>query len=103
MLLIICPIARSIHNTRIERLWYDVTSGFGHKWKTFFLGLEQNDGLDPSRPAHIWLLQFLFLAAIHQDAQQWAAAWNSHKMQIRGERSRSPIDMFLIGMLQQGV
>ncbi|KAK6966877.1 nitrite transporter NirC [Favolaschia claudopus] len=24
---------RSVHNTRIERLWYDVTHGFGKKWK----------------------------------------------------------------------
>jgi hypothetical protein len=64
--------------------------------------LEHNDGLDPSTPAHIWLLHFLFLHSIHEDAQQWAAAWNAHKMQIRGERSRSPTDMFMIGMLQQG-
>lgn len=97
-----CKLCRSIHNTRIERLWYDVTSGFGHKWKSFFLALEQNDGLDPSTPAHIWLLHFLFLACIHEDAQQWAAAWNLHKMQIRGERTRSPQDMFLVGMLQHG-
>jgi hypothetical protein len=93
---------RSIHNTRIERLWYDVTSGFGHKWKIFFLGLEHNDGLDPSTPAHIWLLHFLFMANIHDDAQRWAAAWNLHKMQIDGQRSRSPTDMFAFGMYQSG-
>ncbi|KAJ7302577.1 hypothetical protein DFH08DRAFT_722877, partial [Mycena albidolilacea] len=40
---------RSVHNTRIERLWYDVTHGFGKKWKVFFLDLETNHGLNPTR------------------------------------------------------
>ncbi|KAJ7460236.1 hypothetical protein FB451DRAFT_1337818 [Mycena latifolia] len=67
---------RSVHNTRIERLWYDVTHGFGQKWKSFFMDLE--------------------------DAQEWAAALNSHLLHIRGERSRSPRDMFMFSMLQDG-
>ncbi|KAJ6613120.1 hypothetical protein B0H10DRAFT_1951784 [Mycena sp. CBHHK59/15] len=37
----------SVHNTRIERLWYDVTHGFGHKWKKFFTDLEVYHGLNP--------------------------------------------------------
>ncbi|KAJ7133871.1 hypothetical protein C8R43DRAFT_1089642 [Mycena crocata] len=93
---------RSVHNTRIERLWYDVTHGFGHKWKRFFMDLEVHDGLNPRLPAHIWLLHHLFLYAINCDAQEWAAAWNSHHLQIRGERSRSPRDMYLFSMLQDG-
>ncbi|KAJ7179716.1 hypothetical protein C8R46DRAFT_887972 [Mycena filopes] len=93
---------RSVHNTRIERLWYDVTHGFGHKWKIFFTELEIHHGLNPLVPAHIWLLHHLFLDAINCDAQEWAAAWNSHHLQIRGERSRSPRDMYLFSMLQDG-
>ncbi|KAJ7636764.1 hypothetical protein FB45DRAFT_1138651, partial [Roridomyces roridus] len=93
---------RSVHNTRIERLWYDVTHGFGQKWKHFFMDLEVHDGLNPRLPAHIWLLHHLFLASIDFDAQEWAAAWNSHDLQIRGERSRSPRDMFTFSFLQDG-
>ncbi|KAH9831803.1 uncharacterized protein C8Q71DRAFT_714853, partial [Rhodofomes roseus] len=40
---------RSVHNTRVERLWYDFTRGVGQKWKNFFLELEHNAGLQPSR------------------------------------------------------
>ncbi|KZT33080.1 hypothetical protein SISSUDRAFT_1027978, partial [Sistotremastrum suecicum HHB10207 ss-3] len=36
---------RSVHNTRIERLWYDVTKNFGKKWKNFFKDLEVYEGL----------------------------------------------------------
>lgn len=91
-----------MHNTRIERIWYDVTHGFGQKWKRFFLELEHHHELDPTRPAHIWLLHFLFLDAINEDAQEWRHAWNSHKLQIKGERERSPRDIFLFGMVQNG-
>ncbi|KAJ6544441.1 hypothetical protein B0H19DRAFT_956749 [Mycena capillaripes] len=93
---------RSVHNTRIERLWYDVTHGFGFKWKRFFMDLEIHHSLNPLVAAHIWLLHHLFLPAINQDAQEWAVAWNSHLLQIRGERSRSPCDMYMFSMLQDG-
>ncbi|KAK6980543.1 hypothetical protein R3P38DRAFT_3334209 [Favolaschia claudopus] len=101
----------SVHNTRIERLWYDVTHGFGKKWKTFFLDLEANHGLNPTRPGHIWLLHHLlsliasislFLSSVNRDAQDWAEAWNSHQLTIRRKRERSPRDMFLFGMLREG-
>ncbi|KAJ7132907.1 hypothetical protein C8R43DRAFT_1089805 [Mycena crocata] len=92
---------RSVNNTRIERL-YDVTHGFGHKWKIFFVELEVNHGLNPTIPVHIWLLHHLFLHHINEDAQEWAEAWNAHNLQIRGERTRSPRDMFLFSMVHDG-
>ncbi|KAF9016175.1 hypothetical protein BDZ89DRAFT_1217857 [Hymenopellis radicata] len=93
---------RSVHNIRIERLWRDVTRGFGKKWKTFLKDLEKNFGLNPDLDEHIWLLHFLFLGGLNDDASAWAEAWNSHKLRIRDERSRSPRDMFLFGVLQNG-
>ncbi|KAJ7601525.1 hypothetical protein B0H17DRAFT_1165348 [Mycena rosella] len=86
---------RSVHNTRIERLWYDVTHGFGKKWKA-------NHGFNPTRPGHIWLLHHLFLASVNRDAQDWAEAWNSHQLTVRRARERSPRDLFLFGMLREG-
>jgi hypothetical protein len=93
---------RSVHNTRIERLWYDVTHSFGHKWKLFFLELELHHHLNPQIPSHIWLLHHLFLHCINEDAQEWAQSWNSHPLEIRGERNRSPHDIFLFSMIQDG-
>src|SRR5882757_11355691 len=94
---------RSVHNTRIERLWYDVTEGFGGKWKSFFLTLETYHGLDPSKPSHIWLLHWLFLPVINMDALAWAEAWNSHKIQLDGERRRSPRQLFLRSSIADGI
>jgi hypothetical protein len=83
-------------------LWFDFTQGIGQKWKDFFIDLECNHGLDPDNPAHIWLLQFLFLPAINQDVTKWAEVWNAHKIQLWGEWDRSPRDMFLFGMVEDG-
>ncbi|KAJ3018436.1 hypothetical protein NUW54_g338 [Trametes sanguinea] len=93
---------RSVHNTRIERLWYDVTNGFGKKWKVFFLELEREHGVDTTLSAHIWLLHHLFLDAINQDASGWADAWNAHPLSLPGGGARSPRDMFIFGMLEHG-
>lgn len=93
---------RSVHNTRIERIWYDVTRGFGIKWKKFFIDLELHFGLDPHNPAHIWLLHHLFLSIINDDAVEWVAGWNSHRLGIQGERAQSPREMFLISMVSDG-
>ncbi|KAI0708301.1 hypothetical protein C8Q76DRAFT_627613 [Earliella scabrosa] len=93
---------RSVHNTRIERLWYDVTKGFGGKWKVFFLELEQSYGLEPERPQHIWLIHHLFLPCINQDAQEWCQAWNAHRLHLRGEPRASPRELFMFGMVRHG-
>jgi hypothetical protein len=93
---------RSVHNSRIERIWYDVTEGFGGKWKNLFTDLEANEGLDVDNPAHIWLLQHLFLNQINQDSLLWAEAWNNHKLQIRGEPQQTPHEMFFFSMIEDG-
>ncbi|KAF8176644.1 hypothetical protein K438DRAFT_1908667 [Mycena galopus ATCC 62051] len=80
----------SVHNIRIERLWVDWTNGVGRKWANFFYELEVSGGLLIDRPEHVWLLHHLFLDAINQDAQEWAEAWNSHKITVPNERKQSP-------------
>ncbi|KAF7300815.1 hypothetical protein MKEN_01307200 [Mycena kentingensis (nom. inval.)] len=93
---------RSVNNTRIERLWYDVTHAFGRKWKLFFMDLEAHYGLNPLVPEHIWLLHHLFLDAINTDAQEWARSWNAHPLYVRNEGNDSPRARFLFSMVQDG-
>ena len=93
---------RSVHNIQIERLWFDVTSGFGRKWKVFFQELEMWDGLDVENSSHIWLLHHLFLSAINKDTQDWLGAWNNHVVSMQGEWQRSPRDTYFFGMLEEG-
>lgn len=92
-----------MHNIRIERLWCDVTRGFGRKWSNFFLSLEFSCGLRPDLDAHIWLIHHLFLPGINQDAADWARSWNEHKIRLDTERTRSPRDLFFFGMIENGL
>ncbi|KAJ7030558.1 hypothetical protein C8F04DRAFT_961386, partial [Mycena alexandri] len=81
---------------------YDITHGFGFKWKKLFHELEANHGLVPMLPAHIWLLHHLFLPRINDNTQEWAQAWNLHDLQICSKGKRSPRDIFFFSMLQDG-
>ncbi|KAJ7254159.1 hypothetical protein C8J57DRAFT_1076419, partial [Mycena rebaudengoi] len=69
----------------------------GQKWKNFVVELEVGHDLNPT------LLHHLFLPHINEDTQEWAQAWNSHNLQIRGEHQCSPQDIFLFSMLQDGL
>ncbi|KAJ6627694.1 hypothetical protein B0H10DRAFT_2161052 [Mycena sp. CBHHK59/15] len=68
---------RSVHNIHIERLWCDVTRGFGRKWSNFFHSLELSS--------------------------DWAKVWNEHKIRFDNERTHSPRDLFFFGMIQNGL
>ncbi|PBK95697.1 hypothetical protein ARMGADRAFT_925675 [Armillaria gallica] len=93
---------RSVHNTRIERLWFDVTHDFGQKWKDFFLDLEVHYGLNPTNRHHLWLIHYLWLPSINQDAQDWMGMWNSHRMTLPRSSPRTPREMFRSSMIADG-
>ncbi|KAI0027045.1 hypothetical protein K488DRAFT_63197 [Vararia minispora EC-137] len=92
----------SVHNTRIECLWYGVTKAFGQKWKNFFVSLESHHWLDVDAPGHIWLLHHLFLPVVNEDSEDWAQAWSHHKMQLKGERDKTPYTIYWMSMLVDG-
>jgi hypothetical protein len=96
--------SRSVHNTRIERLWRDVTTNWGSKWKQFFLSLVHESGLMCNKKEHIWLLHHLFLDAINVDAAEWTHTWNSHKMSPPQDQSHSltPIQSWQLSMVKAG-
>ncbi|THU76681.1 hypothetical protein K435DRAFT_620888, partial [Dendrothele bispora CBS 962.96] len=94
---------QSIHNTRIERLWVDTTTQVTSSWQDRFANLELQQGLDINNGNHIWLLQHVFLPFINRDLEMFAAGWNHHPMQIRGQPNRSPRQMFFFDMFVHGV
>jgi hypothetical protein len=47
-------------------------------------------------------LHHLFLDAINEDAAEWVETWNSHILQIRGERHQSPKEMYFFSMVRDG-
>lgn len=95
-------VFRSVHNTRIERLWGDVKTQSSGRWCDFFNDLEESFGLDINNENHIWLLQVLFLPMLNDDLTAFRSAWNNHIVRRRGEEHRSPADLFIMGMYEHG-
>ncbi|KAJ3779775.1 hypothetical protein GGU10DRAFT_397919 [Lentinula aff. detonsa] len=93
---------RSVHNTRIERLWVDVTVGVGDNWRQRFTELELNHGMQIDNPHHIWLLHHLFLPTINAQLQFWAESWNFHPITIGNGPNQRPEEMFGFDMLVHG-
>ncbi|KAF9063660.1 hypothetical protein BDP27DRAFT_1159050, partial [Rhodocollybia butyracea] len=94
---------RSVHNTRIERLWADVTIGVGATWHQCFTDLEVGHDMQVNNPNHIWLIQHLFLHTVNAQLEFWAQSWNVHPISIRSGPNRRPEDFFGFDMLVHGL
>ncbi|KAJ7590054.1 hypothetical protein C8J56DRAFT_766185, partial [Mycena floridula] len=93
---------QSVHNIWIERLWVDVTQAFGGKWKSFFIYLEINHGLNRDLNSHIWLLHHLFLHHINEDIRVFICGWNYHTVVHRVDQHQSPVQMYTLGVIRHG-
>jgi hypothetical protein len=82
-------VYRSTRNTRIERLWVEVGKHFARRWRAFFTRLEKHHDLDSRNPAHLWLLQLLFLKDINSDCDEFIQDWNAHPISGEGH-DKSP-------------
>jgi len=88
---------RSIHNTRIERLWRDVYQGVIKLYQGLFYHLEQLGVLDPSDEIHVYCLHYVFLPRISQHLEMWQRAWNAHP--LRTEQNNSPMQIWSRGII----
>ncbi|KAG1750321.1 uncharacterized protein EDB91DRAFT_1046232 [Suillus paluster] len=94
---------RSTRNSRIERLWVEVSTQFARRWRAFFTRLERLHKLDVDRPGHLWLLSALFLNALNNDCRQFQQEWNSHPIHGSDTKDQSPQDMRLLGQASLGI
>ena len=95
------PLVSSAHNTRIERLWVDMTAKVGRKWLDFFNLLHDHHLLEHSLNRHKWLLAYLFLPIINVNLTTFKNQMNCRKMS--SARYKSPNQMFHHGSLKKGL
>lgn len=72
---------RSVHNSRIERLWRDVFSSCTILYYNIFNYLEEMQELDMDNELHIFSLHYVFIPRINESLRQFQQAWNNHPMQ----------------------
>lgn len=94
-------VGPSTRNQRIERLWRDVTERVTSTYKSFFVSLEKDDGLNMADNNILFLLHYLFLPRINADLDQFREAWNHHK--LSSERNATPVQLMLLHSQEDGL
>lgn len=91
-------VGRSVHNTRIERLWAELNRVFTYHYKDLFLFMEHNALLDVSSDADLGALHFVYLPRINRAVTEFCQFWNHHGLST--ENNRTPLQLWTSGVLQ---
>ena len=89
---------RSVHNSRIERLWRDLFQGCNILYYNLFYYMESEGLLNPDNDVHLFCLHYAFLPRINASIEAFREAWNQHPMQ--SVNGRSPQQQWISGMAQ---
>ena len=89
---------RSVHNSRIERLWRDVYQAVLSLFYDLFIMMERQGLLDPDNEVHLFCLHAIYKPIINGMLEAFTNAWINHKM--RTAANKSPLQQFIMGMQQ---
>ena len=89
---------RSVHNSRIERLWRDVYQAVLSLFYDLFNFMESDGILDPDNEQNIFCLHVVFQPVINDMLSKFSSAWINHKM--RTTSNKSPLQLYIMGMQQ---
>ena len=92
---------RSVHNTRIERLWCDVMYAVIQTYYSLFYFLESTNCLDPDNEVDLFCLHIVFLPLINKALRQFREAYNNHALST--QRNWTPIQLWVNSMLHQDI
>ena len=88
---------KSVHNQRIEHLWYDVNWVIVSHFLNIFLFLEHSGILDPTDGVHLFCIHLVYIPLINNVINQFIGQWNNHP--ISTQCNFSPNQLWIQGML----
>jgi len=88
-------VGQSKHNTRIERLWGDVTRDTSRFYIDLFHEYCER-GVDVTNKIHLFVLQYMFIPRINEALKAFTRAWNNHK--VRTEHNKTPLQLLYEGL-----
>lgn len=89
-------VGRSVHNTRIERLWGEVNRVVSHKFRLVFSELEEEELFEYTLLDSLCLC-YIFHPRIQHNLDSFKNLWNCHG--LRSENSSSPNQLWLTSLL----
>ena len=89
---------KSVHNQRIERLWYDVHTNVTSTFYATFYELEDSGRLNINNENDIRALHAVFIPEINKNLTTFANGWNKHNIRTAG--NKSPEQLWMTGALQ---
>lgn len=87
---------RSVHNQRIERLWYDLFQSCLALFHHVFYRMEDLHILNIDNDIHMFCLHYVFLPRINHAIGQFLEAWNNHPLSTMS--NLSPIQLWISGL-----
>jgi len=87
---------RSVHNSRIERLWRDVYQVVLSLFYDLFASLEVAGYLNVDNDDHLFCLHLVYKKVINDALWRFARSWNNHKIRTAGHKT--PVQLFIMGM-----
>lgn len=87
---------RSVHNSRIERLWRDVYEAVLSSFYALFYHMEDRGVLDPDDEVNLYCLHLVFLPRLNRMLTEFKDMWNNHP--LRTEHNKTPLQLFSSGL-----
>ena len=88
---------RSVHNTRIERLWRDVYMAVSSTFVSIFNYLEEEDILHPDNSTDLYCVHYIFIPIINARLEGFKQAWNHHPLSTEG--NHTPVQLYAGGSI----
>lgn len=88
---------RSVHNTRIERLWREVNRVVTSHYSAIFKHMEHHGILDSTSELDMCVLHYVFLPRIARSLAEFTVQWNYHGIRTVGHSS--PLALWNYGMV----
>ncbi|XP_034546194.1 uncharacterized protein LOC117817562 [Notolabrus celidotus] len=89
---------KSVHNQRIEHLWWDVWTSVTHLYYEVLHSLEEDSLIDLSDTVHMFCAHYVFLPRLADALHTFTGGWDNHP--LKSEGGLTPNQLWVLGHMQ---
>nr|XP_018915509.1 PREDICTED: uncharacterized protein LOC109042973 [Bemisia tabaci]XP_018915510.1 PREDICTED: uncharacterized protein LOC109042973 [Bemisia tabaci]XP_018915512.1 PREDICTED: uncharacterized protein LOC109042973 [Bemisia tabaci] len=91
-------LGKSVHNTRIERMWGEVNRIVSYKFRTIFHYLEDCEVLSQLSLLDLFIIWYVYFPRIQKSLTNFKNSWNQHGLST--VNNRNPNEIWLTSLIQ---